>query len=108
MSEIFRQANESLVERFRSLGAVGGLAPFLCECLDHRCTRAVLLTLRDYEDLRADESRFVIVPGHEVGDRERVVATTDRYAVVERSRGDWRLAQAGNAVALAPGDGLPP
>ena len=80
----FRRANEELRGRYVELVAAGAL-PFICECRDTRCTRVVSLTLDEYATIRACTGRFMVVPGHETTDGERVVRSTDRYAVVEPS-----------------------
>lgn len=61
---VFREANERIARRRESLPALEGRTPFLCECEDEACTELVLLTLGDYERIREDATRFVVVPGH--------------------------------------------
>jgi hypothetical protein len=81
----FRDANESLRGRFRELGELDGHAlPFLCECGDETCTQVVRLQAAEYEDVRAYDARFLIVPGHQMLDSERVVEEHGRYDVVEK------------------------
>jgi hypothetical protein len=84
---LFRQVNERIEKVNQALGE-GDSADFLCECGDDTCTEPVTLTLDEYEGVRADATHFVIAHGHEVTDVERVVAQTDRYAVVEKFRGE--------------------
>jgi hypothetical protein len=81
---IFRDANEA-IER-AAVGASLELVPFVCECADEGCTRIVPVRLADYEDVRADSRRFLVLPGHEQGaqDFARVVAGGDGYVVVEK------------------------
>ncbi len=82
---LFREANEKVAELGRLLDASGHeLTPFLCECAEPRCTRVLRLTSKEYEAVRAHPSRFAVVPGHEHPD-ERVVAQSERYAVVEKA-----------------------
>jgi hypothetical protein len=38
----------------------------------------------DYERVRSDSRRFVIVPGHEVPDVETVIERNDGWAIVEK------------------------
>lgn len=82
-SATFRRANEALYRRFRELGTAD-LAPFLCECGD-RCTQTIRLTLEEYEEVRGQPGRFVVVPGHGILEVERVVEAGERYEVVEKS-----------------------
>ena len=79
----FRRANEALYRRFRELGTVD-LAPFLCECGNAHCTQTIRLELEEYEDVREQPGRFIVVPGHEILEVERVVETGERYEVVEK------------------------
>jgi hypothetical protein len=79
----FRQANDELEERYVEFAAAGAV-PFICECFDERCTRIVSLTLEEYGDIRSHPARFVIVPGHRLSPRERVVEDRQRYAITEK------------------------
>jgi hypothetical protein len=88
----FRRANEALRGDFRSFDIPDDeLAPFLCECGDRHCTKVVRLSLDEYETVREDPNRFLIVPGHNDRETEQVVdeadhdgamEDSDRYAVV--------------------------
>jgi hypothetical protein len=49
-----------------------------------RCTRTIRLNLQEYEEVRSQPGRFVIVPGHEILDVERVVEAGERYDVIEK------------------------
>ena len=59
----------------------------LCECGLPDCDRVIVLTVAEYEHVRADPREFLVVADHMVGDVERVVARTDRYAVVAKREG---------------------
>ena len=53
---------------------------FVCECGDPECTIPVSLSLAEYEEVRADPTRFVVIPGHidpyvEVRRRPRTTAS---------------------------------
>lgn len=60
---------------------------FLCECSDPACMKVIPMTLSEYETLRANPRHFAVIAGHE-DSTDRVVDTTDRYLVVERSDSD--------------------
>jgi hypothetical protein len=79
----FRRANEALLLSFQELGP-DELAPFICECGDDRCTQTIRLKLEEYEEVREQAGRFVVVPGHEILEVERVVEASERYEVVEK------------------------
>jgi hypothetical protein len=84
---LFRQVNERIEEVNEALGD-GSLSDFLCECGDDNCTAPVSLTLAEYEEVRQVSTHFFIAHGHEVIDVERVIKTTERYAVVEKFGGE--------------------
>jgi hypothetical protein len=58
---------------------------FQCECgRDDGCEERVLMTLGEYERVRSQRDRFAVVPGHENGELERVVARGDHYLIVDK------------------------
>ena len=83
----FRTANERLrriVATYRF--EAGDRAPFICECADRGCFEVVMLSLEEYDRVRAGPSRFVLVAGHE-GDeatQERVLEAERGYLIVEK------------------------
>jgi hypothetical protein len=81
----FRAVNERIEEL--SVANGGGESPieFVCECGDPDCTEPILLTLSEYEWLRADPSRFAVVPGHESGVEGEVVRDESGLRVVEKT-----------------------
>jgi hypothetical protein len=81
---LFREVNERIKD-VNLVMAVDEPADFLCECGSEDCTEPIALTLSDYEDVRRDPTHFAVRPGHVVPDVEHVVATHERYAVVEKS-----------------------
>jgi hypothetical protein len=74
----FRLINEAI-----EVGRVTreGLVAFVCECSRLGCNELVELTLREYEQIRADARRFFIVRGHE-GPAEDVVDSRGRVLIV--------------------------
>jgi hypothetical protein len=59
----------------------------VCECGRPDCELLLAITVPEYEDARRDARRFVVVKDHAIPDVERVVAETERYAVVEKPEG---------------------
>ena len=58
---------------------------FLCECdAGDGCDARVRMKLADYEDVRRQDDRFAVAPGHENLEIERVVTRTDAYVVVDK------------------------
>lgn len=58
---------------------------FLCECADPGCVDRVTLTLKDYEAVRADGTRFVLAEGHDDRAIEKVVEVAPDHVVVEKT-----------------------
>jgi hypothetical protein len=56
----------------------------VCECSDAECTDRIEAPLDDYESVRADGTRFLLVRGHEDTRVERVLHARARYAIVEK------------------------
>jgi hypothetical protein len=77
----FREANESLAPEARALrgGDEAALVPFLCECPDVRCTRVLMLSLEEYEAVRAHPHDAICLHGHEDLTIERVVEEHERF-----------------------------
>ena len=81
---LFREINE----RIRDLDA--RLLPplreleLVCECSDTTCTSALSVPMAEYERVRSHPARFLIHPGHEIPEIERVVDAEAGYAIVEK------------------------
>jgi hypothetical protein len=93
----FRSINERIrgaVDRFQSDGHVYA---FVCECADPGCMDRVSLSVAEYESVRADGTRFVVAPGHDVASIEDVVQETGDHMLVEKTG-----TAADVAVALDP------
>jgi hypothetical protein len=82
---LFREVNE----RIRELAAhYATIDPqqleLVCECSNESCVMLLPIALIDYENVRAHPARFVIYPGHEIPEVEKVVELTAAYEVVEK------------------------
>lgn len=55
-----------------------------CECGHAGCTEQLPISWSDYERVRAVPTHFIVVPGHEEAEIERLVASADGFAVVEK------------------------
>jgi hypothetical protein len=77
----FRVVNEEIDHQ----GVAAPARDYVCECADVGCADTVKLAHRDYEAVRAGgDGRFLVVPGHEAPELERVVERHDDYVVVEK------------------------
>lgn len=80
---LFRDANES-IERGLWPGEKHPAVRFLCECAQVDCGQMVEVGLGDYERIRANPKRFLMVPGHDLPEFETVVEERPAYVVVEK------------------------
>jgi hypothetical protein len=102
-SRLDRQArNEALIrevnERIERLDRIAEEArlgddperfEFLCECgaggdEDIACDERIEMTVAEYEEIRRQDDRFALVPGHESEELEDVIRRTDRFVVVDK------------------------
>ena len=76
-----------------------------CECSSTECVERLTLTLRQYEQIRAEGTRFVLAPGHTNPEVELVVHETANHQVVEKDGAAGIIAeQADPRSAEAPPD----
>jgi hypothetical protein len=80
----FRRANESLEDEATDLGFDDEPTPYLCECEDERCLELVRLNREEFEAVRANPKRFVMVPGHQEAD-DVVIREGARFMVIEKT-----------------------
>lgn len=78
-----RDVNEG-IERGQWPGEEDAPVGFRCECARLGCNQLVELSVREYEEIRANPRRFVVVPGHEFHDVETVVESRAGYVIVEK------------------------
>jgi hypothetical protein len=79
---LFRDVNERIAESAQRFDA--DTTQFVCECADPNCTHRLEVTLAEYEDVRSDGATFMLEPGHEHDDIERIVERRGRFHVVEK------------------------
>jgi hypothetical protein len=84
---VFREVNERLRELGEGFSLVSEVAEFVCECGDSGCAERIQLPLSEYERVRSDAKWFVVVPGHELPEYEKVVEKKDGYTIVEKLPG---------------------
>ena len=78
-----RYTNESTARTLAATPAGRSEGSFVCECGDRGCGCAIKLTLAEYQSVRAYATRFAIARDHENPESERVIAESDRFAVIE-------------------------
>lgn len=83
----FRSTNERIERAARSHHfEASQRVPFVCECADPNCRELVMLSLVDYEAVRAHPDRFFLVAGHEDEEEthERILEAEHGYTVVAK------------------------
>jgi PHD/YefM family antitoxin component YafN of YafNO toxin-antitoxin module len=93
---LFREVNERIAELETGRGGYDRddslLTGFVCECPREDCSEMLEVTRGQYEGVRDDPRRFLVLPGHEDGDIAKVVERHESYLVVEKT---------GEAAAIA-------
>lgn len=98
---IFRSVNESIEQQAIRFGGLDEYE-FICECASLTCFERISLTLGQYEHVRAEGTRFFVVPGHANVEVEIVVESGPHYDVVEKDGSAGIVADAAD-----PRDGDP-
>lgn len=80
---VFREINEG-IERGQWPGEEDSPISFRCECARLGCNELIELSVREYEHVRSNPRRFIVLPGHERLDIEIVVERHHGYLVVEK------------------------
>jgi hypothetical protein len=82
---MFREANERAKAWAERHGPDSEVEWYFCECAKPDCLEKVSLREADYERVRSDPRRFVIVPGRELPDVETVIERNEGWAIVEKA-----------------------
>ena len=81
---VVREVNEAVESIAAEWFADEEAIEFRCECIDLTCDARISLLRTQYEWVRASPVRFVVMPGHEDPEIERVVRDLDGARVVEK------------------------
>ena len=89
-----REVNERVDALAETYSLELGHRDFVCECADTSCADTIRMTVEEYEAVRSDPARFVVLPSeaHVLPDVEVVAARTDRY---------WTVRKIGSAAEVA-------
>jgi hypothetical protein len=80
---LFRSVNEAIEQQALEFGGLDEYE-FICECARSGCFDRVSLTLKQYEHIRAEGTRFFVVPGHQDVAVEVVVEAREGFVIVEK------------------------
>lgn len=81
-----RQVNEAIEPRGRPEAS----AVFVCECGHLGCSETVEIPVAEYEEVRTDFDRFLVVPGHEIEEVDEVVDRRQGYLIVVKRKPEAR------------------
>lgn len=90
---VFRHVNENIAQ-LTGLAAETGYSLYICECSQEGCAESIEITPAEYEAVRTDAARFVVLPGHQMEGIERVIAGNSRFLVVEKFGEAGEIAEA--------------
>ena len=91
---VFREMNERIAELTGLINETG-INLFICECSDPACAESLEISAGEYEAVRADGARFVVMSGHQLPEVECVVDGNGRFLVVEKIGQAGEIARAG-------------
>ena len=80
---LFRAVNERLDDLSEAIPWEKS-TDYLCECSDTTCFANIELTKDEYERARSRPTAFMLVPGHERLEIERVIEDNERFLLVEK------------------------
>ena len=82
---VYRVTNRE-IERAEQEGgdAADGVLEVICECGRDPCSAVITLTVSEYHSVHSQKNRFVVVPGHQTEEIERVVDDRGAYLVVDK------------------------
>jgi hypothetical protein len=84
---ISREINEGIEEAHRAAGSPDYVR-MVCECTQAECSALIVISVGEYEAVRADAHHFAVLNDHVAPDVELVVRQTERFAVVQKREGD--------------------
>jgi hypothetical protein len=83
---LYRDINERVKLINDGFGEILPLGDWLCECANDGCAERIALTIPEYESVRSNPRRFIVVPdaSHFFSEIEDLVEERERYWVVEK------------------------
>lgn len=85
---MFRQANEKVQKKLKKMLPEDEYASlelyFYCECADETCAERIVMTPERYQVLHKKRDYFIIRPGHQRSQIERLVNKLSDYYTVQK------------------------
>jgi hypothetical protein len=92
---MYRSVNRELEQASQEAGEEAtDRIDVLCECGRDSCEATLELTIAEYDDAHRQRDRFVVAPGHEDDEIERVVTRAEGYLIVDKFGEAERAAEA--------------
>lgn len=57
---------------------------FYCECADENCKSRIVMIPKKYQQLHSNKKAFIVLPGHEVSEIEKVLKKQSSYNLIEK------------------------
>ncbi len=89
---LFRDLNERIEQAAGRETEGGDKYGFVCECSHDDCFELVHMTIVEYERLRGNPLRFVVIAGHEIPEIEEVVERQPGYYFVKKTGSEQKIA----------------
>lgn len=90
---LFREVNENIAAVEERYGTTPTEPSFICECAHADCTEQVRVAADDYRRVRENTRQFLVLPGHEDPQIERVVERHSNYLIVEKTGAAGEVAE---------------
>ena len=82
---LFREVNQNIDQLQEQHGDTTTEPVFVCECANEDCTERLNVDQETYRRVRLEPRRFLVLPGHQDPQLERVIETHPDYLIVEKT-----------------------
>lgn len=89
---LFREVNENIARLDERHSSADGPV-FVCECANPECTQQLTVEPEVYRRVRGQARWFLLVPGHDDPQLERVVESKPDYLIVEKTGAAGEVAE---------------
>lgn len=79
-----RDLNERIADAQEEAGGGDQSLRLVCECALHDCTDGIDVECSVFDELRADQTRFIVCPGHVLHEVEREWQQGNGWMIVEK------------------------
>jgi hypothetical protein len=90
---LFREVNENIARLEERHGTTTTEPAYVCECANAGCAEQVAMDSETYRRVRRQPRLFLVRPGHEDLQLERIVERHDDYLIVEKTGAAGEVAE---------------